>query len=203
MRSLIESLESRTLLSVAPSVGVLKAEGKVVLANLVSLEKIGKANFKAIEGDLKIGGGLKTSGTLLKTLASQGSEDIAAVAKNVKSAVGPILADVNKLAAAGNLLNKHPGVAADEAKVTAAANKLQSDAAARLTAITSSVTAQHDTNATNLKAILDANPGNTRLSSDVTDNISPNTANARDALTESATTALSTDVNAVITAFPA
>jgi hypothetical protein len=203
MPAFVESLESRTLLSTAPSVATLGAESKIVLADLAALDKVGKSNFKTIETDLKIAGELKTSGPSLKALAVEGTAGFKVTSAAVKSAGKLVEADAKKLVAAAATLQKHPTVTADQEKVTTIEQKLQGDAAAGLTKITSAVTTEHDTNSANLTAIEHANPGNTKLASDVSTTIAPNTAAARDALLSSATTTLTTDVTAVIAAFPA
>ena len=65
------------------------------------------------------------------------------------------------------------------------------------------ITAEKDTAQTNVEALLAANPSNTLLKTDVDTTISVSTAAARTALRDSATTTLTTDVDAVIAAFPA
>jgi hypothetical protein len=202
MGTFIESLESRTLMSVAPSVGVLKAEAEVAKADLVADGKVGVANYKLIYAALKADGEQKTSKALLKDLSVEGKAAFNVTSRGVKGAGTLLLADVNRLIADARSLAKHPTNLTFQAKVTAAESTLSLDASNRLTLITADITAEHDTNSTNLTAIEMADAGNSLLASDVENTIAPSSSAARTALIDAVTTTLTTDVAAVVAAYP-
>ncbi|HSZ55753.1 MAG TPA: hypothetical protein VK797_08840 [Tepidisphaeraceae bacterium] len=203
MGSFFESLESRVFLSVAPSVGALKVEGEVILADLVALGKVGKANFKLIEADLNAAGETKAAKAQVKTLSVEGSAGYVLTSRDVHKMVSLITSDVGKLLAAASRLSHDPTNLTFQAKVTAAANTLQTDAANRLTTITTDLTNQQNTNAANVAAIESAFPSNTRLATDVSTTISTNTNNAVTRLSYLVPFALTSGVASVIAAFPA
>lgn len=203
MNPLIESLEGRRLLSTSPTVAALAAGARQTQNAYNSLVAIGKNNFKIIEADLKLDNEFKSSGGLLKKL---GDDSVAAdkvLTRGLTATSALIAKDVKKLESAAAALAKKPASAALQAKVSAAGNTLSTDAANRLSIITGDVTAEKDAAQTNVEALLTANPSNTLLKTDVDTTISLSSRDARTALTTAATTTLTTDVNAVIAAFPA
>lgn len=198
-----ESLESRTFLSAAPSVATIRMAGSQALSDLVVIKTTGSANFKLIETDLAADGELKSSKKLLKTLSIEGTAAFAVTARVVENTVKLIGSDVNKVVAAAAHLSKKETSTKLQAYLTAAENTLMTDAANRLSDINTAVTAQQATNDKNVENIVEANPSNTQLASDVSGSIKTTATAARDALTTDATTALTTDVNNIILAFPA
>lgn len=203
MESLFESLESRTMLSAAPSVTTLKGEGKVVIADTVALGKVLAANLKLIKADLKAADETKSSSTLVKTLSVEGAAAYAVTTGGVAKTITLIASDLSKLVSAAAVLAKHPTSSLDAAKVSADENTLSTNASSRLAVINNDLTAEHDTNQTNITALLNAYPSNTQLASDVDTTISQDGTAASTALSDAVTTALTTGVNAVIAAFPA
>jgi hypothetical protein len=203
MNPLIESLESRKLLSASSAVATLAAAAKHTEADFSALEAVGKSNFRLIEADLKASDEFKSSGALLKRLGDDAKAADSVLSRELKASDTRITGDVNKLEAAAKSLAKEPTSALLQAKVSAADNTLHTDAASRLSTITGDITAEKDTAQTNVEALLAANPSNTLLKTDVDTTISVSTAAARTALRDSATTTLTTDVDAVIAAFPA
>jgi hypothetical protein len=202
MESFFQSLESRTMLSAAPSVGALKSEGKVVVADTVALGKVLTADLVLVKADLKAADETKSSKALVSALSVEGTKAFAVTSAGVAKTITLIASDVTKLVAAAGTLAKHPTNTIDAAKVTADDNTLGTDASNRLAVITNDLTDEYATNTTNLDAILTANPSNTKLATDASTTISDISGAARTALTESTTTALTTDVAAVIAAFP-
>ena len=183
MESLFESLESRTMLSAAPSVTALKAEGKVVIADTVAVGKVVTANLKLIKADLKAADETKSSSALVKTLSVEGAAAFAVTTGGVAKTITLIASDLSKL------------VSADE-------QTLQTDSTNRLAAITNDLTAEQSTNTTNITALVTANPSNTQLATDASTTIPENADAANTALSDAVTTALTTGVIAVIAAFP-
>lgn len=200
MSHFIESLESRELLSIVPAVAALKADGATVVADLVALTRVGKANFKLIESDLKADGELKSSAALVRRLGIEGTAADVVLAIGVGRTIPVITAEVNRLEAVARLLAKKPTSVVLQAKFSADSTALTDAANARLSIITEDLTAQHDVNSANVTAVVDANPSNTQLSSDLSEVISPRTTADRTALVNDATKALTTDVSAVISA---
>lgn len=202
MPQFIESLESRTLLSVAPSVAQLRLDAKTVTADLVKLETGGSANFKVIEADLKAAGELRSSAKLVSTLGIQGVAKTAAISRALSVARVLVNADVNSLVSFALLLQKHSTSTALQTRVTNAINKLGTTAQTRLTIINVAIAAQEATDHTNVEAILTANPTNTKLSADVK-TAGQESDMARSTLSMDVATALGTNVANIILAFPA
>jgi hypothetical protein len=198
MASFIESLESRTLFSGGAAVEALAAEGKALGAATKALGKIGVANTKLIVADIKAAGTLKANAALLKTLAVDGVKGFAALAKAEVRSHALISRDVAKGEVLVALLRRRPGNVLLEAKLSQVATTLQNDAAAGLAAITNDLTALHDTNSANFTALLGANAANAKLQADAVNTISPNAIAGETAVSTYATTALTTDVEAVI-----
>jgi hypothetical protein len=203
MNPLIESLECRKLLSASLAVAELAAAAKHTEADFSALEAVGKSNFKLIEADLKVFNEFKSSGALLKNLGIEAKAADSVLSRGLKKSDTLLTADVKKLEAAAKSLAKKPTSASLQAKVSAADNTLHTDAGNRLSTVTADITAEKDISQTNVEALLAANPANTLLKTDVDTTISVSSAAARTALRDSATTTLTTDVAAVIAAFPA
>jgi hypothetical protein len=198
MAQFIESLESRTFLSADPALAALLAEGKALIASTVTAKKGDAAVYKTVAADLKAADELKSSNALLKTLTIQDKAGLALTSKGVAKAVALVKKDVNKGIALVKQLSKKPGNATLTAKLSAAITTLQTDAANSLATINTDLTTSEATDSTNLSALVAANPTNTQLSTDASTTI-PNTAGPNyDAIGANATTALTTDVDAII-----
>jgi len=203
MAAFFESLESRTFLSVAPSVAALRAENKVLVADLYADGAVGRSNYRLIYADVKAADEVKTSRPQLNALSVEGTAAYHVTARGVVNAVVRIDIDVARLIAAAARLAKHPTSALFQARVTAAANTLTTDAANRLATINADITAQHDTAAANVTDLEDVDATNTNLATDVSTTIASSASAARTALSDAASTDLTTDVNAVVAAYPA
>ena len=113
-----------------------------------------------------------------------------------------IKVEVIRLEAAVARLRRIRPAGAFTALVATDATRLTNDASARLSIVTADLTAEHDTNSANLTAIETANPGNTQLATDVKDTIGPTTEATGTAFLSALTTALTTDIAAIVAAFP-
>jgi hypothetical protein len=199
MHPLFESLEPRTLLSVVPSVAAFKAETALMKHDLSTSLSVGSANFKLIEADLKSANEFKPAKALLARLDIQGKSRTATLTSAIDKAITLVTADVTALQTDTKAFDKKP-TSKLQAKVLAAETKLTTDAANRLTIITSDLDAQRTTDSANLTAILNAFPSNTRLADNASSTIDPNSVAARTAISNASTTAFTTDITNIITA---
>src|SRR5690348_14113229 len=96
MAFIIESLESRTLLSASPALTALETDGKALIATVVVARKVANSDSKLILADLKAAGETKTSRAPLKTLAIGDRKALATLGKDVHKAVALVRRDVLK-----------------------------------------------------------------------------------------------------------
>jgi len=162
----IQSLESRTLLSVTKATlladhAALLAEAKTARANVSALFVTLTHDNKAVQTDLK---GQSASAPLLKTLMTDESRTKVLIGKDLNSLLGPALALGNKTIAAGLASLSHSSTAL-QTKIAADLTALNSVIAAPLAKLNADLQAVPIP--ADLQNILDANPSNSTLASDI------------------------------------
>jgi hypothetical protein len=140
MRSHIEPLESRQLLSTVPAVAALESAAAGTLADYNALETTSHANFASIESELGSAGELKASKHALSALGTHATAASKAVLNDLKKTGTVLKADVTKLETAAAHLAKKPTSSFLQRAESAAVTKLRADAASHLNTITSAIT---------------------------------------------------------------
>jgi hypothetical protein len=191
MSNLIETLESRTLLSASAAVITLRADEVAAKADLVALDKTGVAVKKSLKVDLK------TESTAIaraqqKSFSSVFSALIRGDTKALSHTGSKVNSDANKLESAEAALARKPGNTSLSAKVAVDKTALTADAASGLASIHS---------ANNGDAVL-TSLGNIETDggaagTDATNAVTILSTNAS-AFSTAATTAFSTDVSAIV-----
>jgi hypothetical protein len=190
MNSLIESLESRTLLSAPPQVAALINQGRVINAEFKAAEAVDAGGVKTIAADLKAAQLAKADKAALRTLERRDAATFKVLGKAIGRSEKAIVKEAGKLVSDGGKLLRKPGNAKLIAAVASLKVVLMAEASADLTVIASDINLVLTTHETNANALLVANPTQTQLRTDVT---------ASDTSLSVALTTLGNDVNVALT----
>ncbi len=200
MTSLIESLESRTLLSAPPQVIALTTQGRVVTADFKAASAVDASGVKTITADLKAAQLAKADKAGIRALEKGDAAALKVLGKAISHTEKVILKDVDKLVSEGNKLVRKPGNAKLIAGVAGLKATLTADASGGLALLTSDSTAVQSSHDTNANALVNANPLQSQLGTGVTVSHASLLA-ALTTLGNDVNLALTTDVSAVLGLF--
>ena len=199
MAQLVEHLESRQLFSATSLLATLYYDINVGVADVKSVLSVGHENFQAIQAELKGAGELKSSSAALHALASHASAANKLLSRNVLK-TGPLIkADVKKFVAAAGRLAKKPTSLPLQRAEQAIVTKLRKDGAARLSAITASISNRAVVDKTYADRLIAANPGDANLKG-VFAEASDHSGSALSTTQSTLTTVITYDVENVISA---
>ena len=198
MSNLIESLESRRLLSASPvAVTTLFGQGRVVDADGKEVARLDVADLKLIGANLKAAKLLKVDKVAIKTLSRGDAAAAKVFANGIKVVDKVIVNDTKSLESAGNALARKPTNARLIAAVAARKTTLSTQSAKALSALTNDGSVFQTTDATDSSALSTANPTVTALGMAVMD-YQTSLSSSLSLLQAAITTALTTDVANVL-----
>jgi len=202
MRSFIEPLESRQLLSTVPAVAALESAAAGTLADYDALETTSHSNFASIESALDSAGELKASKHALSALASHAAAASKAVLNDLKKTGTVLKADVTRLETAAAHLAKKPTSSALQRAESSAVAKLRADAQSHLNTIANAITNMANVDDAYSGKIIALNESDANLKT-VFKTAGGKSSAGRATLSAAATVTLTTDVQNVITALTA
>jgi hypothetical protein len=162
--SMLESLESRTLLSAATNliqgdVGVLRAQANVIRAELNAFRKTAVADANLIKSDLRRLNTLKADRSLVTTLLQQEQPDLSQARQLANQLLTTVFQDGNRIAADFRKSERHPTDVTLQAKLAADVAALQIQLPASQQAVTAGAMVVVSDGSTDLDALAGANSG--------------------------------------------
>ena len=173
MLPLVQSLESRRLLSSAPATGVVADELKIVAdansikADVAHCRRTLKLDAQTISADLKRLPNTAPNRSLLTTLKGDVNHQLVTVKADVSALLKAGEADARKAMADGIRVFLNPTNSAPRAKLAADIRKLQTETATPLAKLLGDLSSAKTAIANDLSAIAAANPSAKQLQADV------------------------------------